>query len=994
VPLFHTTIAPLEGVVGAQPGIIKIANHSQSSFMSETTSGTGVLLMRDFASPFFVYNAPETLGHSIPDTSTTLFTPKSDVYSIGTIASEMWSRRFPWSSVMSDNANITNNTAYASVDAYGNPAGLHPAVQRLQDQIREGDARESVADDCPAGLHTLILECWMADPEERISSKDALSLSRTPNLMAPFECTDWCGVVEAIESNFWSLTSLRERISIAIAHLGTGLAFDATSMNDGQIELLLDMTPSPNMTSTHDLRTFLQAIHFFLVNASIEQYEGAFSTGAVAYANCELIAGMLQLEDASPIATELNLLVVEIAHLIIGFAPECPFWDSFVKDCVGLAELHSRQTSPLLHACLAFFAANVIYPNLREIMLKEGTAEVAMRVATRCQTDVPLQSVCAALLLEASAEAWHRVCIMANLPAILSVIERHQEQEVLITRWTSVLQNVTSNPLGSAEVIRAGGLPVVMAIIGRHAANIPFLRAAMTVLQNIAAEPLHVEDLADAGVPMVAVNILATFQTEAELATACCSILAAIFATPSLKFTLRDTPLVRTVIETMRLHPQNERVLGSAMQLVAKLTDGQDGSYYIRQALDDASQGVFVKSVWNFRQHVDLVRPGLTVFGLLAVEFSERTRMVEQDVPRLIVDSMRHFNEDASVQVEALKTLCVLANDKQCRTAIRNAGGIATTLVAITKHRPQDFMMQLALELLLQLVMDPTTRKSVREAKIVAVLADILRVESGRARLITLSVSMLAVLAHHENITDEFTAEKLKPTLEGLMLAFKGNTALQHDGAAAIQKTMPPVESTLAGKGSINPFKIVIVGKLNVGKTSLLRRACQNTFSPHTQSTIGVHIDYAKIEFPSHNVTLQVYDTAGEERFRSLTKSFYRGAHGAILVYDITREDSLEELDGFAYDIKQAVPHDVQMLILGTKTDLKEKEHVDAKLAKKFAKFVGGQHFAVSALQNVGVHKAFRDLTERLLRRWPAGPPTDPNVVSVEKVVEEKSGCC
>ena len=57
-----------------------------------------------------------------------------------------------------------------------------------------------------------------------------------------------------------------------------------------------------------------------------------------------------------------------------------------------------------------------------------------------------------------------------------------------------------------------------------------------------------------------------------------------------------------------------------------------------------------------------------------------------------------------------------------------------------------------------------------------------------------------------------------------------------------------------------------------------------------------MHIDYAKIEFPSHHVTLQVYDTAGEERFRSLTKSFYRGAHGAILVYDVSRYDSFEEV--------------------------------------------------------------------------------------------------
>lgn len=955
---------PLDAIDRIQPGIVKIADHAKSKVMSDTTLGSGVLLMQEMDPTFFVYQAPETLGPAVPGTRTCLFTPKCDVYAVGIIACEMWERRFPWSST---SMNVTPGT--------------------LKGMIETG-ARQVISSDCPAGLQTLIMSCWQQDQHKRISSADALKLSRKPVLLAPFECESWSDIVEAIESKFWCLTQqLRARISAAIKAMGdTKLSpSEKQQLGEHNIEIVLAMAAldaSADDTPVENLITYLEALHFFTANAPAEAYKAVFAKAE----NAELIAGMLQVMQEG---AAINLHVVEICHRIVRFAPDCEFWQRFVQDCVALAELHVEDKAPVLHACLSFFASNMVQPALRHTILSSGAAYIAMDVAASCPDDIPLQTTCASLLLEASAEAQHRAGILANLSSILNVMETHDEEIVLLTRWMSVLKHATSNPLGAFEIIRAAGLPVVIKGVRRHSNNVPFLLEAMIVLQNIGAEPMHVEDLADSNVPLVTVMILGKMQNEPEVATACCSILASIFTSPPLRGLIKSTPLLQLVIETMRMHPQNGKVLAAAMLLVARLT--QNEPHYIRQALDDNSQGVFVKSLWNFRAAIDVVRPGLTVFGILAIEFSERTRMVEQDVPRLVVDSMRHFNEDVSVQVEALTTLCVLANDKSCRTAIKDAGGIATTLVAVTKHRGHDQMMQLALEVLLQLVMDPSTRRFVREAKIVSVLADILRLESGRARLIMLSVSMLAVLAHHENIAEEFVAEKLKPTIEGLMLAFKGNAALQHDGQAAIQKTMPVVET----KRIANPFKVVIVGKLNVGKTSLLQRACTNTFSPHSQSTIGVHIDYAKIEFPSQNVTLQVYDTAGEERFRALTKSFYRGAHGAILVYDTTREDSLDELSSFAQDIKAAVPHDVQLLVLGTKTDLKESQEVEQKDARKFAKSVGARHFPVSALQNIGVHKAFKDLTERLLRRWPAGPPSDPNIVVMKTLkLQQDNGCC
>jgi len=96
-------------------------------------------------------------------------------------------------------------------------------------------------------------------------------------------------------------------------------------------------------------------------------------------------------------------------------------------------------------------------------------------------------------------------------------------------------------------------------------------------------------------------------------------------------------------------------------------------------------------------------------------------------------------------------------------------------------------------------------------------------------------------------------------------------------------------------------------------------------------------------------------DTAGEERFRALTRSFYRGAHAAILVYDVSCPESFEQLQSFRNDIRAAVPYDVVLLLVGTKIDLKDKKLVEESKARKFAKSINAKHFAVSSVLNIGV---------------------------------------
>jgi len=115
-------------------------------------------------------------------------------------------------------------------------------------------------------------------------------------------------------------------------------------------------------------------------------------------------------------------------------------------------------------------------------------------------------------------------------------------------------------------------------------------------------------------------------------------------------------------------------------------------------------------------------------------------------------------------------------------------------------------------------------------------------------------------------------------------------------------------------------FKILLIGDSNVGKSSLLTRFSDDKFSEDIINTVGVDFKFKTLDIEGKKIKLQIWDTAGQERFRTVTSSYYRGAHGIIIVYDITNADSFKSVTAWIKDAEEGAPPDLEKSIVGNKS--------------------------------------------------------------------------
>jgi small GTP-binding protein len=144
-------------------------------------------------------------------------------------------------------------------------------------------------------------------------------------------------------------------------------------------------------------------------------------------------------------------------------------------------------------------------------------------------------------------------------------------------------------------------------------------------------------------------------------------------------------------------------------------------------------------------------------------------------------------------------------------------------------------------------------------------------------------------------------------------------------------------------------LKIVVVGDSGVGKTCLLLRYVRDIYDPDTQSTLGVEFMTKIIETEKNRIQLQLWDTAGQELFRSVTRGYYRGSAGAFLVFDITNHDSFEHVGRWLHDVKEVARSDVVTILLGNKVDLEAERDVAREEAEEFARANKMRYFETSA---------------------------------------------
>jgi len=163
--------------------------------------------------------------------------------------------------------------------------------------------------------------------------------------------------------------------------------------------------------------------------------------------------------------------------------------------------------------------------------------------------------------------------------------------------------------------------------------------------------------------------------------------------------------------------------------------------------------------------------------------------------------------------------------------------------------------------------------------------------------------------------------------------------------------------------------KLLLIGNSSVGKSSLLLRFSDEQWLPEDESsaTIGVDFRVHKMEVNGKNVKLSIWDTAGQERFRTITSSYYRGAQGVILVYDVSNRESFDALPRWFSELETYVKPEVVRIVVGNKLDKEFSRQVPTSEGEAFAERQGALFVEASAKTAVGVQTAFEDVVRRII---------------------------
>ena len=161
-------------------------------------------------------------------------------------------------------------------------------------------------------------------------------------------------------------------------------------------------------------------------------------------------------------------------------------------------------------------------------------------------------------------------------------------------------------------------------------------------------------------------------------------------------------------------------------------------------------------------------------------------------------------------------------------------------------------------------------------------------------------------------------------------------------------------------------IKIIVVGDSGVGKTNLINRFASDKFDTNSKSTIGVEFVYKTLKINKEIIKVEVWDTAGQERYRSITSSYYKGANGAIIVYDITDEDSFKNVESWMNEVIKKGKQNMQFLLVGNKKDLINDRVVSEQKGIDKAKELNINLFEASALEKNNVNEAFNFLIKEI----------------------------
>ncbi|XP_074308197.1 ras-related protein Rab2BV-like [Silene latifolia] len=155
-------------------------------------------------------------------------------------------------------------------------------------------------------------------------------------------------------------------------------------------------------------------------------------------------------------------------------------------------------------------------------------------------------------------------------------------------------------------------------------------------------------------------------------------------------------------------------------------------------------------------------------------------------------------------------------------------------------------------------------------------------------------------------------------------------------------------------------FKIVLIGDSGVGKSNILSRFTRNEFCLESKSTIGVEFATRTLQVEGKVVKAQIWDTAGQERYRAITSAYYRGAVGALLVYDITKKQTFDNVTRWLHELRDHADSNIVIMLAGNKSDLRHLRAVSDEDGRTLAENESLSFVETSALESNNVEKAFQ----------------------------------
>ncbi|KAK7206730.1 ras family-domain-containing protein [Myxozyma melibiosi] len=163
-------------------------------------------------------------------------------------------------------------------------------------------------------------------------------------------------------------------------------------------------------------------------------------------------------------------------------------------------------------------------------------------------------------------------------------------------------------------------------------------------------------------------------------------------------------------------------------------------------------------------------------------------------------------------------------------------------------------------------------------------------------------------------------------------------------------------------------FKVVLIGDSGVGKSNLLSRFTRDEFNLESKSTIGVEFATRSISVDGKTIKAQIWDTAGQERYRAITNAYYRGAVGALLVYDISKNSTYENSSRWLKELRDHADSNIVIMLVGNKSDLRHLRAVPTEEAKNFAAENNLSFIETSALDASNVELAFQNILTEIYR--------------------------